>query len=187
MKEAQLARCRNPNLADVVERNICTLIDMREEFERSKSLQDRAADALTALSGSMLFVYFHALWFAVWIGVNLGWLGIKRFDPFPFGLLTMIVSLEAIFLSTFVLVSQNRMSVVADKRADLDLQINLLSEHEITRILTLVDAMAHRMGITAGQDAELKELEKDVAPKVVLDQIEQQEQVGRADAPPSPK
>jgi uncharacterized membrane protein len=127
MKEAQLARCRNPNLADVVERNICTLIDMRQEFERSKSLQDRAADALTALSGSMLFVYFHALWFAVWIGVNLGWLGIKRFDPFPFGLLTMIVSLEAIFLSTFVLVSQNRMSVVADKRADLDLQINLLS------------------------------------------------------------
>jgi uncharacterized membrane protein len=185
MKEAQLARCRNPNLADVVERNINTLVEMRQEFERGKSFQDRAADVLTAFSGSMLFVYLHAVWFAGWIVVNLGWLGIKRFDPFPFGLLTMMVSLEAIFLSTFVLVSQNRMSVMADKRADLDLQINLLSEHEITRILTLVDAMAHHMGITGGQEAELKELEKDVAPKAVLDHIKEQE--GRADAAPSPK
>ena len=88
-------------------------------------------------------VYLHAVWFIVWITINLRWIpGVKPFDPFPFGLLTMIVSLEAIFLSTFVLVSQNRMTVLADKRADLDLQINLLSEYEVTRILTLVDATA---------------------------------------------
>lgn len=176
LKEAQLARCRNPNLADVVERNICTLIEFRQQFERSKNLQDRIADVLTAFSGSMLFVYLHALWFGVWMAINLGWVGIKPFDPFPFGLLTMIVSLEAIFLSTFVLVTQNRMGAIADRRADLDLQINLLSEYEITRILTLVDAIADQMGIKAGQDPEVDELKKDVAPDVVLKEIAEREQ-----------
>jgi uncharacterized membrane protein len=173
MKEAQLARCRNPHLADVVERNICTLVDLRHEYERSRSLQDRAADAITAFSGSMRFVYLHLVWFGLWIALNLGWLGVRPFDPFPFGLLTMIVSLEAIFLSTFVLISQNRMSFVADHRADLDLQINLLAEYEITRILTLVDAMADHMGIAAARDRELDELKQDVTPETVLREIDE--------------
>jgi uncharacterized membrane protein len=175
MKEAQLTRCRNPNLADVVERNICTVIQMREEHERGKSRQDRVADAITALSGSMLFVYIHALWFGLWVLYNLGAFGFKPFDPFPFGLLTMIVSLEAIFLSTFILVSQNRMSLVADRRADLDLQINLLAEHEITRILTLVDAIAREMKIVR-PDPEVEELKRDVPPEVVLKEMEEREQ-----------
>jgi uncharacterized membrane protein len=175
MKEAQLARCPNPNLADVVERNIATIIEMRQQFERGKSRQDRVADALTAFSGSLVFVYFHALWFGLWILLNLGWLGIKPFDPYPFGLLTMVVSLEAIFLSTFVLVSQNRMGVVADRRADLDLQINLLSEHEITRLLTLVDAIADHLGLAVGEDSEVEELKHDVAPEVLLEEIEARE------------
>jgi uncharacterized membrane protein len=173
MKEAQLARCRNPLLADVVERNICTLVELRQELEQGRSLQDRAADAITAFSGSMMFLYLHLAWFGVWIALNLGWLGIKPFDPFPFGLLTMIVSLEAIFLSTFVLISQNRMTLAADQRADLDLQINLLAEYEITRILTLVDAMAERMGIAAARDPEMEELKRDVAPEIVLQEIEE--------------
>src|SRR5437879_1148292 len=100
MKEAQLARYRNPDLADVVERNIAAIVEMRQQFERGKSRQDRLSDALTAFSGSLTFVYFHAIWFGFWIVLNLGWLGIKPFDPYPFGLLTMVVSLEAIFLST---------------------------------------------------------------------------------------
>jgi uncharacterized membrane protein len=173
MKEAQLARVRNPNLADVVERNICTVLELRQEAERNRSQQDRASDAITAFSGSMLFVYLHLIWFGVWIALNLGWLGLRPFDPFPFGLLTMIVSLEAIFLSTFVLISQNRMSLAADKRADLDLQINLLAEYEITRILTLVDAMADRMGIEEAQDRELDQLKKDVTPEIVLKEMKE--------------
>jgi uncharacterized membrane protein len=171
MKAAQLARCRNPNLADVVERNIAAIIEMREQFEQSKTRQDRMADALTAFSGSLTFVYLHAAWFGLWIVLNLGWLGIKPFDPYPFGLLTMVVSLEAIFLSTFVLVSQNRMGVVADRRADLDLQINLLSEHEVTRLLTLVDAIADHLGLEVGTDAEVDELKRDTAPEMVLEEI----------------
>ena len=175
MKAAQLARCHNPNLADVVERNIAAIIEMRQQFERSKTRQDRVADALTTFSGSLTFVYLHAAWFGLWFVLNLGWLGIKPFDPFPFGLLTMVVSLEAIFLSTFVLVSQNRMGVVADRRADLDLQINLLSEHEITRLLTLVDAIADHLGLAVGEDSEVDELKRDTAPQVVLEEIEARE------------
>jgi uncharacterized membrane protein len=182
MKEAQLARCRNPALADVVERNIATILEIRQDFERGKSLQDRVADVLTAFSGSMVFVYLHAVWFVVWIALNRGWFGIKPFDPFPFGLLTMIVSLEAIFLSTFVLVSQNRMSLLADKRADLDLQINLLAEHEITRILTLVDAMAKKMGLEERCDPDVEELKRDIAPEVVLKEMEQRQQENGAGA-----
>jgi uncharacterized membrane protein len=182
MKDAQLARCGNPSLADVVERNIATLVQRRHDFESGKSFQDRLADVLTAFSGSMLFVYVHVLWFGLWIAINRGWFGIKPFDPFPFGLLTMIVSLEAIFLSTFVLVSQNRTSLVADKRSDLDLQINLLAEYEITRILTLVDAMAERMGIEEARDPAMEELKQNVTPEVILDEMRRRERERKGQA-----
>jgi uncharacterized membrane protein len=173
MAEAQLARCRNPDLADVVERNIHTIIELRRQRERSRGLHDRIADAITAFSGSMAFVYIHAAWFGLWVLLNSPWFGPWRFDPFPYGLLTMIVSLEAIFLSTFVLISQNRLSEVADQRADLDLQINLLAEHEITRVLKLVDAIADHLGLEASRDPEVDELKHDVAPDIVLREMEE--------------
>ncbi|MBK3573124.1 DUF1003 domain-containing protein [Streptomyces sp. MBT65] len=98
-------------------------------FARMRSTQDRVADAITAFAGTMLFVYLHALWFAVWIALNEGLLGKAGiFDPYPYGLLTMIVSLEAIFLSTFVMVSQNRQAARENVRADLDFETNLRSE-----------------------------------------------------------
>jgi uncharacterized membrane protein len=86
--------------------------------------------------------------------------------------LAMVASVEAIFLSTFVLISQNRMAAAADKRADLDLQINLLAEHELTSLTELVTAMAHKMGIEAAADPEIREARKDVAPEAVLDALE---------------
>ncbi|WP_327320358.1 DUF1003 domain-containing protein [Streptomyces sp. NBC_01235] len=94
-----------------------------------RSSQDRVADAITSFAGTMRFVYLHALWFAVWIALNEGLLGKAGiFDPYPYGLLTMIVSLEAIFLSTFVMISQNRQAVRENVRADLDFETNLRSE-----------------------------------------------------------
>lgn len=123
----------------------------------------------------MYFVYFHIIWFSVWIFINLGFLGIKPFDPYPFGLLTMIVSLEAIFLSTFVLISQNRISAEADRRADLDLQIGLLTEHELTRVLIMLDAIQDKMGIENDTDEELLELEKNVHPEDVLDEMDRRQ------------
>ena|SRR5580704_14399141 len=161
-----------PEMLGIIERNIITMVDLRREEERRKSVQDKAADALTAFSGSMIFVYLHVIWFAVWVAINVGWLPIKPFDPFPFGLLTLVVSLEAIFLSTFVLISQNRSGEVADKRADLDLQIDLLAEHKITHLIAIVAAIADRVGVDTASIAELSQLERDVAPKQLLDEIQ---------------
>jgi uncharacterized membrane protein len=104
-------------------------------FARMRGTQDRVADAITAFSGTMQFLYIHALWFAVWITFNEGLFGRSAiWDPFPFGLLTMIVSLEAIFLSTFVMISQNRQAAREKIRADLDFETNLRSEVWSTHI-----------------------------------------------------
>jgi uncharacterized membrane protein len=119
----------------------------------------------------VVFVYLHVVWFAVWIAWNLGALGAKPFDPYPFGLLTMIVSLEAIFLSTFVLISQNRLSEDADRRANLHLQIGLLSEHEITRALQMLEQIQSKIGVEPDAGSDLKELETEVRPEDVLGEI----------------
>ncbi|MEA2687221.1 MAG: hypothetical protein QOE93_2416 [Actinomycetota bacterium] len=101
----------------------------RHHVEAMKQAEDRAADKITNFAGSLIFVYLHFAWFAVWIAVNVGLTGTSHeFDKFPFGLLTMVVSLEAIFLSTFVMVSQNRQSERADIRSQLDYETNLRSE-----------------------------------------------------------
>src|SRR5438093_5887104 len=103
----------NPLLVDVVEENVHKIIKIRQESESNKVLQDHIADWLTRFSGTMTFAYIHAVWFIAWVLINVGWTPLPKFDPFPFGLLTLIVSLEAIFLSTFVLISQNRQAVIA--------------------------------------------------------------------------
>jgi uncharacterized membrane protein len=113
----------------VPDRPVVRLPREQEVFIRLRSSQDRVADAITAFAGTMQFVYIHAVWFLVWIALNEGLLGKGAiFDPYPFGLLTMIVSLEAIFLSTFVMVSQNRQAQRENVRADLDFENNVRSE-----------------------------------------------------------
>jgi uncharacterized membrane protein len=165
----------NGHLTDVVQRNIDALLNARQRAEKQKSLADHLADSMTAVSGSMLFVYLHIAWFGLWILWNLGLIGLSPFDPFPFGLLTMIVSLEAIFLSTFVLISQNRQAKVDDRRADLDVQIDLLAEHEITRILQLVDAIARSLNVPVPAKKDLVELQEDVEPDALLEELEKRD------------
>ena len=160
------------SMAKVIEKNIAAVDEYRRESEHSKSAQDHVADLITRWSGSMWFIYAHVAWFGFSIALNVNWLGVHPFDPFPFGLLTTIVSLEAIFLSTFVLVSQNRQAELADRRAELDLQINLLAEYEMTRVLTLVDAIAKKLDVTDCNDGELAELEEDVKPDELLDRLD---------------
>jgi len=160
------------SMARVVDRNIRALLEQRQEQQDSRSRQERIADAVTRFTGSMRFVYIHLLLFGSWIVTNLGWVpGFPRFDP-SFVVLAMVASVEAIFLSTFVLISQNRMSALADKRADLDLQVSLLAEHEITKLATLVSAVADHLGVETHVDDELGEITQDVAPEAVLDEIE---------------
>ncbi len=129
------AACRAIDRADGVEDGNLYKIEHYHTRPESALLrgvlrsQDRAADRITAFAGSLSFVYIHTAWFAAWITVNVGALGVAReFDSFPFGLLTMVVSLEAIFLATFVMVTQNRQGRRADIRSDLDFETNLRSE-----------------------------------------------------------
>jgi uncharacterized membrane protein len=165
----------SPGLAQVVERNIRALLEHRRNEESNRTSQERIADAITRFTGSMRFVYIHLVLFGSWIVINLGWIpGIPRFDS-SFVVLAMLASVEAIFLSTFVLISQNRMASLADRRADLDLQISLLAEHEVTRLITLVTAMAEQMGIEAARNPELTELSQDVAPEKVMEKMEADE------------
>lgn len=171
--------CANSSLATVLEQNIEAIESYRHKAEEGKGLEDRVADWITHVSGSLMFVWIHMAWFALWVALNLGILGIRPFDPYPFGMLTTVVSLEAIFLSTFVLVSQNRQSELADRRSDLDLQVNLLAEYEMTRVLTLVDAIAKRLDISDCSDEELKELKEDVEPRKVLEELDQRAKASR--------
>ena len=159
-------------LANIIEQNIQTIIHTRQVSDSRRTREERIADLITDVSGRMYFVYFHVVWFGAWIVINLGYTRIQPFDPYPFGLLTMIVSLEAIFLATFVLISQNRLSAEADRRADLDLQMDLLTEYEMTRVINMLDAIQDKMGIENNSDQELQDLEKDVHPEDVLEEID---------------
>ncbi len=116
---------------------------------RSRSFLTQIADDLTAVCGSTYFLIFHIIFFAAWIAVNLGILEsfIKPFDPYPFGFLTMVVSLEAIFLSIFVLVSQNRSAYISTIRDEVHLGVNLIAEEEITKILEVLAEIRNEMGI----------------------------------------
>jgi uncharacterized membrane protein len=141
-------------------------VERRRQFYRSfeaqalknRSLVTRIADDLTSIFGSTPFLIINFLWFAVWIIINLGLVpSIVPFDPYPFGFLTMVVSLEAIFLSIVILVSQNRSSYVDTIREELHLQINLIAEEEITKSLKLLAEIREKMGITT-EDPELNEM-----------------------------
>jgi len=155
-----------------MQRNIRALLERRKAEDRQRPTQQSFADTITRFTGSMRFVYIHLFLFGGWILANLPWVPWPKFDP-TFVILAMFASVEAIFLSTFVLISQNRMQEQADKRADLDLQISLLAEHEITRLITLVKAMAEKLEVEASQNPELHELQQDVSPEKVLDALEE--------------
>jgi uncharacterized membrane protein len=159
-------------LSPVLERNIEALQLRRQREEKEATVEERVAEAITRFTGSMRFVYLHLAVFGFWLVANLGWVpGVPAWDS-SFVILAMVASVEAIFLSTFVLISQNRMAAAADKRADLDLQISLLAEHEVTRLVTLVSGIADRMGVKTEADADLEEITLDVAPDAVLDELE---------------
>jgi uncharacterized membrane protein len=166
----------NPDsLNSALRRNIEALRERRRQDDENRSLQDRLADRITGFAGSMSFVLIHLLLYGFWIVANLGWVpGVAPWDE-TFVVLAMAASVEAIFLSTFVLISQNRMMAVADQRADLDVQISLLTEHEVTNLIRMVRQIAERVGAEVPHE-EVAELERNVAPEAVLDAIDQRPQ-----------
>ena len=134
--------------SETVVGNIRTIIGLEQEQARRRSASDRAADAIGSFAGTVTFVLLHLAWFGAWAAINAGWIaGVPRFDPYPFQLLTMIVSLEGVLLSTFVLIRQNRAAQRSDRRNQLDLQINLLTEKEVTKVIQMLEAISAEMGI----------------------------------------
>ena len=124
------------------------LINPNAYIRQFRDFEDRLADGITNFSGNIKFVYFHAIWFGLWVAAGLGWFGSQwEFDTFPFGLLTMVVSLEAIFLSTFVMISQNRSSQKAEIRSQLDYETDLQAEREIAIIMRTLVRIAEKDGV----------------------------------------
>lgn len=158
-------------LASALTRNIAALAARREAEEQAEGVDQRLARAITGFAGSMLFVFVHLAILGIWIAINIEATPIAAFDP-TFVILATAASVEAIFLSTFILIAQNRAAEAADRRADLDLQISLLSEHEVTKLIVLVKRIADHLGISEADDPELAELQRNVAPEAVLERIE---------------
>jgi len=166
-----------PQLASTLKENIARLTAREEEEARAAPLGARVAKRITDFTGSIQFVLLHVVIYGAWIAINLGLVpGLPRFDP-TFVVLAMEASVEAIFLSTFVLIAQNRMQASSDRRADLDLHVNLLAEHELTRIAVLIERIADRVGVDV-TDPDFAEVKRNVEPTMVLDAIDATEGEG---------
>ncbi len=142
-------------------RRLEVVASFKARSDRNRSWTERMADGISGVFGSVEFILLHVVWFGGWIAWNNGWIvGFAPFDPYPYGFLTMIVSLEAIFLSAFVLLSQNRSAKVADLREDVDLNINVQTELEVTKLLNLVDEIHGHLGLRTKRDRELEQLKQ---------------------------
>jgi uncharacterized membrane protein len=165
----------NKEMAGVMDRNIKQLVKLRQNEEKEKTRDEHIADKITGFTGTMSFVYIHLILFGLYIIWNAGLTGIKPIDPGFTGLST-IASVEAIFLSTFVLIRQNRMNKLADKRANLDLQVSLLAEHEVTRLLTLVSEIGRKLEVEEANNHDYDDLNTEITPEKVLDTIDKHKQ-----------
>ncbi|MEO8048801.1 MAG: DUF1003 domain-containing protein [Acidobacteriota bacterium] len=156
-------------------RNIQAVSQLEFQALERRSRGEKISDTIVYLGGRMWVIVLHAIWFGTWVVWNLSQKpGLKAFDPFPFPALATAVSLEAIFLSLFILVSQNRASRRADERAHLDLQVNLLAEREATKVLHLVKALCVRLEIKEASDMEVTQLLKETQPADIASQLEQE-------------
>jgi uncharacterized membrane protein len=167
-------------LAPVLARNIAAQQARRAREEADASWQHKLADRITGFAGSLGFVWMHLLVVAFWVAANLGRLpGVPRYDP-QFMILATAASVEAIFLSTFVLISQNRAAAAESRRAELDLHINLLAEHEVTRLIALTKAIAAKLGVEEAHDPDLEEISRDISPETVVEGLEDAERAASA-------
>jgi uncharacterized membrane protein len=154
-------------------RGMDSLATIKAAAQQREHPTQRVADFFTRFSGSMGFIYFHSVWFLVWMVWNLNRIpGLRAFDPFPFGLLTMIVSLEAIFLSTFVLISQNREQRLSTVRDELQTQIALYQEQELTQVLRIVHRMEKHLGLMEQDERLVRAMEHFVDADDLFRQIE---------------
>ena len=157
---------------DLTRENVQSMRRVEEAALANRSRADRIAAFIARFCGSTPFVWLHVLAFGSWISFNT-WPGLQHFDPYPFTFLTLVVSLEAIFLSSFILISQNYELRISDRRNQLDLQINLLTEQENTKIIQMLERIANKVGAASVDDDDLRVMKEDTDPEKLIAQIEQ--------------
>jgi uncharacterized membrane protein len=135
-------------------RNIQAIIELERKALSSSSWSARVSDRISRFAGSLWFVLCHVVAFTVWAGWNALAPAALRFDPYPYGLLTFIVSLEGVLIATFVLIAQNRMAVQSDRRDHLNLQVDLLAEQEMTVVLRMLRRISERLNIDPESEEE---------------------------------
>jgi len=147
---------------------------MERDATEGRSIGERMGDAIAHRAGRLWFIGAHAIWFGGWIVLNAGLVpGIRAFDPYPYQFLTFVVSLEAIFLSLFILMSQNRGNKQADSRSHLDLQINLLAEQESTKMLQMLQKLCEHHKLSIANDPEVELLEHPTQPETLLQELKE--------------
>jgi uncharacterized membrane protein len=147
---------------------------VKAQHAAQRTLFENVADNLTRAASSTPFLLLHLAWFGVWIVWNSGVTPLQPFDPYPYGFLTMVVSLEAIFLSIFVLMSQGRESAIAELREEVALQVNLRTEEEITKVLQLLAGLYTRLGYKVGEDEELLQMLQPLDPQAIEQELSKQ-------------
>ena len=163
------SKAKTAALGTETDSNVNRIIEIETRQKQNRTLGQKVSEAIAAFCGSMVFVYVHMVWFGGWIIVN-SFTEKLQFDPFPYTFLTLVVSLEAIFLSTFILISQNHETKLTERRNHLDLQINMLSEQENTKMLELLQAIAEKVGVSADDEA-MRELLEPMEPEKLVEQI----------------
>ena len=156
------------SLAHETHKNVNRIIEIETAQRESRTIGEKISEGIAIFCGSMTFVWVHVAWFGGWILMNSVFQ--FQFDPFPYTFLTLVVSLEAIFLSTFILISQNHETQVAERRNHLDLQINMLAEQENTKMLEMLHAIAEKVGV-AFDDAAMDALTESIDPEILVEQI----------------
>ena len=160
--------------SNIVVKNIRAVCELEQQALDQRSLGERIGDGISRYAGRGWFIVFHFLWFGAWIFLNAGVvLAFPKFDPYPYPFLTFAVSLEAIFLSLFILMSQNRAARQADQRAHLDLQINLLAELESTRMLEMLKTLCQHHGLDVGSNTDIEQLSKPTEPRILASELQQ--------------
>ncbi len=167
----QLEMTNNVECAEPpISKNIRVIAEMEKEYLASRTGLERFGDMVAVEGGKSWFILLHAIWFSGWLAYNLAEPG---FDPYPFPLLTLSVSLEAIFLSLFILMSQNRSNRQAERRAHFDLQINLLAEAEMTKMISMLQALCAAQNLPESRDPELAAMQKETNPSEVVRDLDE--------------
>jgi uncharacterized membrane protein len=160
--------------SNITKRNISIISSLEQEALARRTLGERLGDAIAQAAGTTWFIGLHFLWFVCWIGVNCRVIPfVRAFDPYPFQFLTFVTSLEAIFLSLFILMSQNRAGRQAEVREHLNLQVDLLAEQESTKMLGMLQSLCRHHGLAEAHDEELRDLKNQTQPENLMRELKE--------------